>query len=131
MRLQHVTEVVRTSEEGVASFRKSLRAGPVGAHFWELHLWLQQRSPQDLRFHLPLALFDDAGPISNSQSAYVRQYYSVLGQGADREKRLLVCTGLTNAGLDDLSWQPILDSCARLAAPKTPGKWGDVLLLFC
>eukprot|EP00974_Lingulodinium_polyedra_P095304 9234224-Lingulodinium_polyedra.AAC.1 len=30
-----------------------------------------------------------------------------------------------------MSWQPILASFARLAAPKTPGQWGAVLLFFC
>ena len=67
-------------------------------------------------------------PISNRQSSYARQFYGILGQWADRETHILLSTGLTNAGLEDKSWEPILASFCRLAAEQDPGKWGAVLL---
>ena len=117
-------------EDRVLSFWESLSRSPAGVELWQLHPWLRGRSPQDLRRHVPVVLFDDAGPISNSQSSYVRQFYGILGQGADRETHLLLSTGLTNDGLEDKSWEPILASFGRLAAEQDPGKWGAVLIFF-
>ena len=118
-------------EEGVLSFWTKLRLTTSGQNFWQLHPWLRDRTPEDLRFHLPVCVFDDAGPISNSQSSYVRQWYSILGTGADRETRMLLCIGLTSTGMEDKSWPLILDSFSRLARPQPPGQYGAVLLFFC
>ena len=68
--------------------------------------------------------------MSNSQNASVRHWYSILGQGSDRETHLLLATGLAGTDLEDTSWGPILESFAGLAGPQPDGKYGAILLFF-
>eukprot|EP00974_Lingulodinium_polyedra_P111157 10750322-Lingulodinium_polyedra.AAC.1 len=49
-------------EEGIQGWWEQLAASNVGQQFWQLHPWLKDRCPADLKFHLPLMVFDDAGP---------------------------------------------------------------------
>ena len=34
--------------------------------------WLQDRSATDLKWYVPLMIFDDAGPVANDASSYAR-----------------------------------------------------------
>ena len=43
------------------------------------HPWLRDRTPSDLKWHVPLMLFDDAGPTSQS-------WFSVASDGAGRSR---------------------------------------------
>ena len=115
------------SDNGVQDFWYGLKSSPSGSLLWEQHPWLRGRTPEDLDHHLPVCLFDDAGPVSNSQSSYVRQLYSILGKGADRETHILLSTGLTNTQLPDQSWPVIMQSFENLARPKAAGRWGAVV----
>lgn len=103
---------------------------PACAAFWAAHPWLRTKSPADLKRHLPLMMFDDAGPVSKHASTYARMWYSLLGTGGDREARFLINTGLKNAKLTDRSWPMVLQSFERLAEPVADGSWGGVLLFF-
>ena len=86
---------------GVSDWWASFGSSPQGRELWQLHPWLRGRSPHDLRCHLPVCVFDGDGPVSNSQSADVCQWYSMLGQGSDRETHLLLATGLAGTDLED------------------------------
>ena len=74
-------------EGGVQDWWEGLRSSQSGKELWSLHSWLQRRTPQDLKFHVPLMMFDDAGPISNTSSSYVCVFYSLLGVGSDKQTR--------------------------------------------
>ena len=116
--------------EGVTWFWESLQSSPAGADLWRLHPWLQDRTPAQLRFHLPLVVFDDAGPVSKTSSTYVRVWYSLLGRGSEKETRYLLATGTKSNKKQDRSWGPILDSFESLAsATNEPGVWRGIL--FC
>ena len=39
-----------------------------GKYLWEEHQLLQSRTPEDLRFHVPGTIFEDAGPFSKKHS---------------------------------------------------------------
>ena len=116
---------------GVQEFWEKLRGTPSGRAMWDLHPWLRGKSPGDLRYHVPLAMFDDDGPISNLSSAYVRQFYSVLGTGSDKETRYLLSTGISGSPLPDESWLALMPSFEKLASPRAEGLWGGVLIFFC
>ena len=118
------------TDNGIQDFWDGLMSTPSGRLLWEQHPWLRGRTPEDLDHHLPVCLFDDAGPVSNSQSSYVRQWYSILGKGADRETHILLSTGLTNTQLPDQSWPVIMQSFENLARPKAAGRWGAVVLFL-
>lgn len=118
-------------EGGVSDWWASLASSTQGQELWQMHPWLRGRTPEDLQYHVPVCVFDDAGPVSNSQSAYVRQWFSILGQGSDRETHLLLATGLAGTELEDKSWGPILESFAGLAGPQLQGRFGAILLFFC
>lgn len=118
-------------EEGlVQDFWEKFLERPACASFRHLHPWLQGRSPEQLRRHLPLMLFDDTGPVSSVLSSYARSWYSVLGKGGERECRFLICTGLKDEASTDMSWPLILESFRQLAQPKPEGQWGGILLFF-
>ena len=70
-----------------------------------------------LKWHLPLMLFDDAGPTSQTSSTFVRCLYSLLGVGSEGETRFLVATSLKEQGLPDESWTPLMNSFEELAQP--------------
>ena len=75
-------------------------------------------------------LHDDAGPISNADSAYIRNWFSPLGFGKETDTRFLLATSVkTKYDVADLSWQLILDDFEQLAGPRAPGEWG-LLPLF-
>ena len=115
---------------GVAGWWAELLGMPEGPDFFSKHPWLRGRSPADLARHVPLVLHDDAGPISKRSSAYVRSFHSVLGVGAERESRFLVCSYLKGAGLEDRTWPALLDSFADLARPVEGEAWGGILLFM-
>ena len=71
-------------EGGVQDWWEGLRSSQSGKELWSLHPWLQRRTPQDLKFHVALMMFDDAGSISNISSNYVWVFYSLLGVGSDK-----------------------------------------------
>jgi len=102
---------------------------PAAREYWSLHPWLMGKKPKDLAFHVPLMLFDDAGPISKHQSTFARVWYSLLGVGAEKETRFLMATGL-KTDRADRSWGPIMASLERLAGPVEPGSWGGVPLFM-
>jgi len=72
---------------GVQTFWEGLLASPTGPDFWLTHPWLNGRTPSDLKYHVPLVLHDDAGPISKHTSAFVRNWFSILGKGGETETR--------------------------------------------
>lgn len=112
---------------GIAHWWAELASSEEGQDMWRLHPWLRNKTPEQLRFHLPLVLFDDAGPVSDSQSSYARCYYSILGPGSEKETRIIMATGFKTPGVDK-SWGPILESFEKLARDVPPGKWGGMLL---
>ena len=116
---------------GVQGFWENFKSSAAGKRMWRLHPWLQGREPSDLRWHLPLMLFDDAGPVSNISSTFVRCWYSVLGIGSDRETRYLCATGLKEASAtEDKSWSVIISQFGHLAQPAAAGSWGGILLFI-
>ena len=117
-------------EGGVEDWWEELRSSPSGKELWGLHPWLQRRTPQDLKSHVPLMMFDDAGPISNTSSSYARVFYSLLGVGSDKQTRFLMATGLTGAHVEDKSWAPLMESFEKLTDTKPEGVWGGILLFF-
>ena len=54
---------------GVEDWWAKLRASAEGRDFWAKHPMLQDRTPADLKFHVPLVLHDDAGPVSHLSAA--------------------------------------------------------------
>ena len=79
--------------------------------------------------HLPLMLFDDVGPVSNTSSSFVRCFYSLLGGGGERETHFLIGAGIKDqSSPEDLSWPTVLASFEQLAGPVGRGRWGGVLL---
>jgi hypothetical protein len=112
---------------GMEAWWASLAARADGAELWARNQWLHGRSAADLKWYVPLMLFDDAGPVANDASSYARCYYSITGRGSDTETRIVMCTGLKNDDLDDKSWPPILASFDKLAGPIAAGDgWGAV-----
>ena len=85
---------------------------------WIYHPWLRGRSPSGLRHHLPLMIFDDAGPISATGSTVARCWYSLLGRVGGKECRFIMCTGLKDAVGEDRSWPVILQSFRRSKETK-------------
>ena len=115
---------------GLQWWWEQLLATPDGPDFWAKHPFLRGRSPEDLRFHVPLVMHDDAGPVSKINSAYVRSFHSILGVGRELEARFLICTCMKQAGMDDRSWGTIMRSFEDLAGDIGEGSWGGVLLFF-
>ena len=116
---------------GIQDFWEKFLDRPQCVGFKSKHPWLKDRTAADLRYHLPLAIFDDGVPVSEHASAYCRLWYSLLGQGTENETRFLLGTAFSD-GNDgpDLSWNLIMDDFARLAGPVEPGSWGGVLLFL-
>jgi len=112
---------------GVSEWWAQLASSVEGQDLWALHPWLRNKTPQDLKWHLPLMLFDDAGPVSKANSSFARCFYSLLGTGSERETRIILATGFKQTGVDR-SWDPILASFEELAGDVEEGKWGGVLL---
>ena len=116
--------------DGLEQWWQDLRNRPVvGERFWTSHPWLRDRSPSDLKFYVPLMLFDDAGPTTKVHSAYARCFYSPLGKGSDIDTRFIIGTGL-KSDVEDKSWNLIIDSFQKLAGPLDDKPWGGVLLFF-
>ena len=69
--------------EGLVDWWAGLRASPAGVDCWFKQPWLRRRAPADLRWHSPLVIHDDAGLLSNTNSAYVRSWHSILGVGSE------------------------------------------------
>ena len=115
---------------GLEDWWRSLQSRSDGAELWNHNQYLVGRTPSDLKWYVPLIVFDDAGPCSNNDSAYARCYFSITGRGSDVETRILISTGLKNADLNDLSWPPIMASFDRLAGPIGDNGWGAILLFL-
>ena len=116
---------------GLEDFWGQFLHRPACSEFWREHPWLRDRSAADLRYHVPLLIFDDGVPVSEHASSYCRLWYSLLGSGIERETRFLMGTAYeTGNDHPDLSWDVILDDFARLAGPVSPGSWGGVLLFL-
>ena len=113
---------------GIANWWAELQAQPKGRELWAAHPWLRGRRPKDLSRRLPLMVFDDAGPVSNVSSSFIRCWYSLLGGGSEKETRFLINTGIKEDGKEDKSWAEILNSFERLAQPVDGDKWGGILL---
>eukprot|EP00974_Lingulodinium_polyedra_P050053 4813753-Lingulodinium_polyedra.AAC.2 len=113
---------------GLEDWWAKLQSTPAGRDFWELHPWLRQRSPGDLKWHVPAMLFDDFGPVTSTRSTMARVWYSLVGVGSERETRFLLCTGMKGGSLPDLSWPVIMNSFEQLSRPVGAGDWGAVLL---
>ena len=56
--------------EGFRSSGKLFWDRPACSEFRDVHTWLRGRSPADLKWHLPLMVFDDAGPFSATNSTF-------------------------------------------------------------
>ena len=54
---------------------------PCAAEFTNLHPYLRGKTPPDWRRHLPLMLFDDAGPVSAANNSFCRCWYNIIGKG--------------------------------------------------
>ena len=120
------------SPNGVSEFWRSLRSSASGQELWDSHPWLRGKTPRDLKWHLPLVVFDDSGPFTENNSVFVRCFYSILGQGSEKHTRFLISTGVKVGGnpdtTPDRSWEPIMQSFDRLAGPAEHGSWGGILL---
>ena len=57
---------------GVQGWWEKLKATPDGEDFWQRHPMLRGRVPADLKYHLPLVLHDDAGPVSHLNTTLIR-----------------------------------------------------------
>ena len=119
--------------EGVASWWSALRSSTEGRTFWTKHPYLRGRTPEELKYHLPLVLHEDAVPIANNHSAFVRSWSSVLGCGKETESRYVICTHIKDNAVaehgEDKSWPVILSSFQDLALQQTSvDQWGGVLL---
>ena len=90
-----------TRPEGVSDWWAQPAATEEGRSLWRLHPWLQGKTPADLKYHLPLVLFDDAGPVSKANSSYCRCYSSILGVGSEKESRVVIASGLKVEGIDN------------------------------
>lgn len=106
------------------------RASGDGLLMWNLHPWLRHKIPADLSRHVPLMLFDDAGVVGKAKSAFCRVYYSLVGKGSDKETRALLATAHKFDYSDDRSWDPIMESFAKLALPVDRDSWGGILLFL-
>ena len=102
---------------------------PESRDFWDGHPFLQGRAPAQLANHLPVMVHDDAGPVSQHQSAYVRNWFSLLGKGRETETRFLLSTRMKKQSeLPGRSWPIILQNFEELAQPAPAGRWGAILL---
>ena len=115
-------------EEGVQDFWEGLKSSAQGRSFWSMHPWLRGKEPASLRWHLPLMVFEDAGPVSQTQSSMVRIWYSALSNGNERLTRFLISSYYKNDSRTDRSWEPVLQNFEELAGVQPPGIWGGVLL---
>ena len=61
-----------------------------GAAYRRIHPYLRDKSPFDLRFHLPLMLHEDAAPAGKTVSSNGILWGSLLGSGEDLQKRFLL-----------------------------------------
>lgn len=110
---------------GVEEWWARFKAQPKGQEMWDIHPWLMGKSPSDLKKHLPLMLFDDAGPVSNTSSSFVRCWYSLLGGGSERHTRFLTATGIKGDDpTPDRSWSEIMGSFEKLAGAVDGDEWG-------
>ena len=116
--------------EGVQDWWEQFLGRPAAQEFWNIHPWLAGKQPRDLKYHLPVMLFDDSGPVSSTRSTYCRVWYSLLGTGSEVETRILISSGLKGGPEEDKSWPPLLASFEELAGPVGPGEWGDILLFM-
>ena len=119
------------SPNGVAEWWAQLKASPDGAQLFRCHPWLRGRSPADLAWFVPLAVHDDAGPVSQNSSAFVRNWFSLLGHGRETETRFLLSTLVKEEhSLPDRSWPVILNSFEQLAFEQNVSRdrWGAILL---
>ena len=115
----------------VTWFWDAIRSTPQGRDMWDSNPFLRFKTPTDLRKHLPLMIFDDAGVTGKGKSAFCRTWYSLLGSGSDRETRVIMATAHKLNDSDDRSWPDILASFTELAKPTTdPDAWGGILLFF-
>ena len=118
-------------QEGIEGWWDQLRSTDEGRDFWSKHPWLGTKTPRDLRFHVPLIVHDDAGPISELHGAYIRNMFSLVGSGSEADTRYVLSSHVkSDDGKADRSWEPILASFERLARPQADGKWGGVLLFI-
>ena len=76
------------------------------------------------------ATFDDAGPISHTNSSCVRIFYSLLGIGSEKETRYLMCTMLKVEEGEDKSWELIMASFEQLARECGLEDWSGMLLFL-
>ena len=116
--------------EGVEEFWTGLRQSEAGRELWRAHPWLRGKTATDLKWHLPLMLCEDAGPVSTSKSSMIRIWYSLLGQGGERTTRYMINSYLKNTEEEDQSWPLVLRSFEMLAEPKPEGIWGGILLFL-
>ncbi len=116
-------------ENGMVDWWRSLSTRDDGPELWARNRWLAGRSPEDLKWYVPIVCIDDAGPVSNVSSSYARCSYSVTGRGNDKETRIVIGTGIKDGNLEDKSWQPIIESFDTLAGPVGENEWGASLIL--
>ena len=115
----------------LVDFWAALKSRPiVGERHWASHPWLRGRTPESLRRHIPIIVFDDAGPCSKTLSTYCRCFYAILGKGAEWDSRFLISTGFKTEG-EDHSWHAIVKGFEKLSLPVTPDdEWGGIWLFF-
>ena len=117
--------------EGFESWWQGLCSSAEGRQFWDQHPHLAGRRPQDLKRHLPLMIFDDAGPVSKNNSTFCRCWFSLVGLGNEQETRFLIATCLKDEEGPDLSWPVVMESFAKLAAPlEDASSFGGILLFL-
>jgi hypothetical protein len=62
------------------------------------HPALQNRTPADLAFTIPLVWHSDAGPFSKTKAMQLVQWGSLVGAGADIEQRFISMVWLAKYG---------------------------------
>ena len=116
--------------DGLEAWWQGLLDRPVvGRRYWNANPLLRGKTPADLRYHVPLVMFDDAGPCSKTNSTYARQWYSIVGKGSDLDSRFLMATGI-KCDTRDHSWPELYAAFEKLAGPVEDREWGAVALFF-
>ena len=70
-----------------------LRQSESGAKLWQQHSQLRNRTPNDLRYCIPITIFEDGGPYGKmNRSAHVVSISSILSRGAEIDIKHVVAT---------------------------------------
>ena len=114
--------MVGGSEQRIENFWTGLFASEHGKELKELHPWLRDKSPSDLKRAVPLRLHEDAGPFSLGGSVNVLSWSPLLGKGLELESKFVYCNYIKQAGEipDSNAWKLFVDDLEMLAAGMLP-----------